>query len=199
MGISRVVLEALRPLGQKGPLHSTIFCLSVANMFLLPHLGGFFEVLPSTSAGPQKIRPAIELNRWPKLDRHYSTASAATGCYGQLSTFLVMLVERSIRSLRSRYFKGSVVSGKIRLFARKASYDSGVAKEVTHLYYGLTQRSRSGEIGIRTRLKIWRGSLLMSVRVRPPAPQNKQLIPVFSQSKNIKVRVSHVNLLCFIH
>ncbi len=30
--------------------------------------------------------------------------------------------------------------------------------------------SRSGEIGIRTRLKIWRGSLLMSVRVRPPAP-----------------------------
>ena len=28
---------------------------------------------------------------------------------------------------------------------------------------------RSGEIGIRTRLKIWRGSLPMSVRVRPPA------------------------------
>ena len=39
-------------------------------------------------------------------------------------------------------------------------------------------RRRSGEIGIRTRLKIWRGSLLMSVRVRPPAP--KLLLTVVS-------------------
>lgn len=43
---------------------------------------------------------------------------------------------------------------------------------------------RSGEIGIRTRLKIWRGSLLMSVRVRPPAPFHPQErdrdLPLFS-------------------
>ena len=36
--------------------------------------------------------------------------------------------------------------------------------------YDVSPSRRSGEIGIRTRLKIWRGSLLMSVRVRPPAP-----------------------------
>src|SRR6185369_5411309 len=36
--------------------------------------------------------------------------------------------------------------------------------------YHVHPSRRSGEIGIRTRLKIWRTSLFMSVRVRPPAP-----------------------------
>src|SRR5262245_8121623 len=40
--------------------------------------------------------------------------------------------------------------------------------------YYVNPARRSGEIGIRTRLKIWRGSLLMSVRVRPPAPSASQ-------------------------
>src|SRR6185503_1710366 len=42
--------------------------------------------------------------------------------------------------------------------------------------YDVVPSRRSGEIGIRTRLKIWRGSLLMSVRVRPPAPSASLLV-----------------------
>src|ERR1051326_464480 len=41
--------------------------------------------------------------------------------------------------------------------------------------YDVSPSRRSGEIGIRTRLKIWRGSLLMSVRVRPPAPSTPRI------------------------
>src|ERR1700738_1678444 len=47
-------------------------------------------------------------------------------------------------------------------------------------------RCRSGEIGIRTRLKIWRGSLLMSVRVRPPAPN------FFDFLINWRIRINRV-------
>ena len=55
--------------------------------------------------------------------------------------------------------------------------------------YDVSPSRRSGEIGIRTRLKIWRGSLLMSVRVRPPAPLSNPLvtIPILSCQRSIRM------------
>src|SRR5437773_672116 len=51
---------------------------------------------------------------------------------------------------------------------------------------------RSGEIGIRTRLKIWRGSLLMSVRVRPPAPILTFLLEHYFDASTASVIVRNV-------
>src|SRR6185295_18193866 len=50
---------------------------------------------------------------------------------------------------------------------------------------------RSGEIGIRTRLKIWRTSLFMSVRVLPPAPLPSSLESWFARIVPQRRHVDH--------